>query len=261
MAKVRLDALLTERGLFDSRSRAAASVLAGEVRLAGGERASKPGQLVPEDAEVEVDAPPPYVSRGGIKLANGLDLTGLDPAGRQCLDVGASTGGFTDCLLQRGAEHVVALDVGYGELDWRLRNDSRVTAVERRNARDLRSDELPYRPDLVTIDVSFISLEKILPAVLATTAPRYDCLALVKPQFEAGRDRVGRGGVVRDPAVRREALITVAGAAHNLGASVLGFASSGLPGPKGNRETFIHVAEADREGLADVEAAATEVEP
>jgi 23S rRNA (cytidine1920-2'-O)/16S rRNA (cytidine1409-2'-O)-methyltransferase len=261
MAKVRLDALLTERGLFDSRSRAAASVLAGEVRLAGGERASKPGQLVPEDAEVEVDAPPPYVSRGGIKLANGLDLTGLDPAGRQCLDVGASTGGFTDCLLQRGAEHVVALDVGYGELDWRLRNDSRVTAIERRNARELRSDELPYRPDLVTIDVSFISLEKILPAVLATTAPRYDCLALVKPQFEAGRDRVGRGGVVRDPAVRREALVTVAGAAHDLGASVLGFASSGLPGPKGNRETFIHVAEADREGLADVEAAATEVEP
>jgi 23S rRNA (cytidine1920-2'-O)/16S rRNA (cytidine1409-2'-O)-methyltransferase len=261
MAKVRLDALLTERGLFDSRSRAAASVLAGEVRLAGGERASKPGQLVPEDAEVEVDAPPPYVSRGGIKLANGLDLTGLDPAGRQCLDVGASTGGFTDCLLQRGAEHVVALDVGYGELDWRLRNDSRVTPIERRNARELRSDELPYRPDLVTIDVSFISLEKILPAVLATTAPRYDCLALVKPQFEAGRDRVGRGGVVRDPAVRREALVTVAGAAHDLGASVLGFASSGLPGPKGNRETFIHVAEADREGLADVEAAATEVEP
>jgi 23S rRNA (cytidine1920-2'-O)/16S rRNA (cytidine1409-2'-O)-methyltransferase len=261
MAKVRLDALLTERGLFDSRSRAAASVLAGEVRLAGGERASKPGQLVPDDAEVEVDAPPPYVSRGGIKLANALETTGVDPAGRQCLDVGASTGGFTDCLLQRGAEHVVALDVGYGELDWRLRNDPRVTTVERRNARELRADELPYRPELVTIDVSFISLEKVLPAVLATTAPRYDVLALVKPQFEAGRDRVGRGGVVRDPAVRREALLSVAAAARELGASVQGFASSGLPGPKGNRETFVHLAEADREGLTDLEAAAGEVEP
>jgi 23S rRNA (cytidine1920-2'-O)/16S rRNA (cytidine1409-2'-O)-methyltransferase len=261
MAKVRLDALLTERGLFDSRSRAAASVLAGEVRLAGGERAAKPGQLVADDVEVEVDAPPPYVSRGGIKLANALEETGVDPTGCHCLDVGASTGGFTDCLLQRGAEHVVALDVGYGELDWRLRNDPRVTAVDRRNARELRADELPYRPDLVTIDVSFISLEKVLPAVLATAAPHYDCLALVKPQFEAGRDRVGHGGVVRDPAVRRDALLAVASAANELGASVLGFASSGLPGPKGNRETFVHLAEPGREGLANLETAAREVEP
>jgi 23S rRNA (cytidine1920-2'-O)/16S rRNA (cytidine1409-2'-O)-methyltransferase len=260
VSKVRLDALLTERGLFDSRSRAAASVLAGEVRLGGGEAASKPGQLVPDDAEVEVVAPPPYVSRGGIKLANALDATGVSARDRRCLDVGASTGGFTDCLLQRGAAHVIALDVAYGELHWRLRNDPRVTVIERRNARDLTADELPYRPDLVVVDVSFISLEKVLPAVLATAADRYDCLALVKPQFEAGRGRVGRGGVVRDPAVRRETLVRVAQAAQALGAGVLGFAPSGLPGPKGNRETFVHLAEAGRDGLPDPEAAARELE-
>jgi len=261
VAKVRLDALLTERGLFQSRSRAAASVLAGEVRLPGGEAARKPGQLVANDVELEVVGPPPYVSRGGIKLANALDAAGVNPAGRRALDVGASTGGFTDCLLQRGAEHVVAYDVAYGELHWRLRNDPRVTVIERRNARDLRADELPYRPDLVVVDVSFISLAKVLPAVLAAAAPRYDCLALVKPQFEAGRDRVGSGGVVRDPDVRREALVAVAGSATALGASVQRFASSGLPGPKGNRETFVHLAEGERGGVADLDAAAREVEP
>ena len=261
MAKVRLDALLTERGLFQSRSRAAASVLAGEVRLRGGEPARKPGQLVADDVELEVIAPPPSVSRGGIKLANALDATGVDPAGRHALDVGASTGGFTDCLLQRGAEHVVAYDVAYGELHWRLRNDPRVTVIERRNARDLRADELPYRPDLIVVDVSFISLAKVLPAVLAAAAPRYDCLALVKPQFEAGRDRVGSGGVVRNPDVRRWALVAVADSASALGASVQRFASSGLPGPKGNRETFVHLAEGERGGVADLEAAAREVEP
>jgi 23S rRNA (cytidine1920-2'-O)/16S rRNA (cytidine1409-2'-O)-methyltransferase len=261
VAKVRLDALLTERGLFQSRSRAAASVLAGEVRLAGGDPARKPGQLVADDIEVEVAAPPPYVSRGGIKLANALDATGVPVAGRRCLDVGASTGGFTDCLLQRGAEHVVSYDVAYGELHWRLRTDPRVTVLERRNARDLRADDLPYRPDLLVIDVSFISLAKVLPAVLAAAAPRYDCLPLIKPQFEAGRERVGSGGVVRDAAVRREALVAVADAARDLGAAVLGFASSGLPGPRGNRETFVHLADAGRGGVADLEAAAREVEP
>jgi 23S rRNA (cytidine1920-2'-O)/16S rRNA (cytidine1409-2'-O)-methyltransferase len=261
VAKVRLDALLTERGLFQSRSRAAASVLAGEVRLRGGQPARKPGQLVSDDVELEVMAPPPYVSRGGIKLANALDATGVSVDGRRCLDVGASTGGFTDCLLQRGAEHVVAYDVAYGELDWRLRNDPRVTVIERRNARDLRPDELPYRPDLVVVDVSFISLKKVLPAVLGAAAARYDGLALVKPQFEAGRERVGGGGVVRDAAVRRSALVEVGEAARARGAAVLGFASSGLPGPKGNRETFVHLAERERGGVADLEAAAREVEP
>src|SRR5205823_4131871 len=187
--------------------------------------------------------------------------TDIDPAGRRCLDVGASTGGFTDCLLQRGAEHVVAVDVAYGELDWRLRTDARVTVLERVNARALRPEQLPYAPDLIAIDVSFISLAKVLPAVLACAAPRHDCLALCKPQFEVGRERVRKGGVVRSAEDRRAALTGVAEAARELGASVLGFVPSGLPGPKGNLETFVWLAEGGRPGLADVAAAAGEVEP
>ncbi len=262
MAKVRLDALLAQRGHFESRSRAAASVLAGEVALGpAGERAAKPGQLVADDVEVAVAAPPPYVSRGGVKLANALDATGVDPAGRSCLDVGASTGGFTDCLLQHGAARVAAVDVAYGELHWRLRTDDRVTVIERTNARSLDPAALPYAPDLLTADVSFISLTKVLPAVLAAAAPRFDALVLCKPQFEAGRDRIGKGGVVRDPAHRRDALLAVAESARGLGAAVLGFASSGLPGPKGNRETFVWLAEGARGGRDDLEAAAREVEP
>jgi 23S rRNA (cytidine1920-2'-O)/16S rRNA (cytidine1409-2'-O)-methyltransferase len=262
MAKVRLDTLLARRGLFDSRARAAASVMAGEVRLGdGGERASKPGQLVAEDVAIAVDERPRFVSRGGIKLANALAATGIDPAGRRALDVGASTGGFTDCLLQAGAAHVVALDVAYGELDWRLRTDERVTVIERTNARALRCEELPYAPDLIVADVSFISLAKVLRAVLACAAPRFDALAMVKPQFEVGRERVGKGGVVRDPADRRAALVAVARAAREAGAAVLGFAPSGLAGPKGNRETFVWLAEAGRAGaVGDLEAAAAAVE-
>ncbi len=264
MAKVRLDALLHQRGLFDSRTRAAAAVMAGSVRLGGadGPRAPKPGQLVLEDAELSVDAPPPYVSRGGTKLANALDGFGLAVAGRRALDVGASTGGFTDCLLQRGAVHVVALDVAYGELHWSLRTHEDVTVIERVNARALAVGQLPYRPDLVVADVSFISLTKVLPAVLGACAERFDALVMVKPQFEVGRDRVGKGGVVREPALRREALLSVAGSAA--GASVLGFASSGLPGPKGNRETFLWLAEAGRPAALDpagVAAAAERAEP
>jgi 23S rRNA (cytidine1920-2'-O)/16S rRNA (cytidine1409-2'-O)-methyltransferase len=172
VAKQRLDTLLTERGLYESRSRAAAAVLAGDVRLGGdGRRAQKPGQLVAADVDVAVAEPPAYVSRGGIKLANALDAFGLDPAGRRCLDVGASTGGFTDCLLQRGAAAVIALDVAYGELHWRLRQDPRVTVLERSNARALEPGALPYAPDLVVVDVSFISLAKALPAALACAAP------------------------------------------------------------------------------------------
>jgi 23S rRNA (cytidine1920-2'-O)/16S rRNA (cytidine1409-2'-O)-methyltransferase len=263
MAKLRLDTLLAQRGLFASRARAAASVMAGEVRLggSGGERAAKPGQMVAEDVVIAVDERPRFVSRGGIKLANALAATGIDPAGRRCLDVGASTGGFTDCLLQSGAAHVVALDVGYGELDWSLRTDARVTVLERTNARALSAGDLPYAPDLVVADVSFISLAKVLPAVLACAAPRFDALAMVKPQFEVGRERVGKGGVVREPADRRAALVSVARAAQEAGASVLGFASSGLPGPKGNRETFVWLAEPGREGAVDdLEAAAAAVE-
>jgi 23S rRNA (cytidine1920-2'-O)/16S rRNA (cytidine1409-2'-O)-methyltransferase len=262
MTKTRLDTLLAERGLFPTRSRAAASVLAGEVRLGSArQRAAKPGQLVAEDVVVAVAEAPDFVSRGGRKLANALAATGVDPAGRRCLDVGASTGGFTDCLLQAGAAHVVALDVAYGELAWALRGDGRVSVLERFNARHLRPDDLPYAPELITIDVSFIGLAKVLPAVLACAAPAFDCLALCKPQFEVGREGVGKGGVVREPGDRRAALVAVAGAAERLGASVLGFASSGLPGPKGNRETFVWLAEPGRPGLQDVEAAAREVEP
>jgi 23S rRNA (cytidine1920-2'-O)/16S rRNA (cytidine1409-2'-O)-methyltransferase len=260
--RVRLDSLLAERGLFESRSRAAAAVLAGDVLLGPGrQRAQKAGQMVDADVEVTVEGPPPYVSRGGIKLANALDTLGLDVSGRRALDVGASTGGFTDCLLQRDAAHVVALDVAYGELDWRIRQDARVTVLERVNARALDPDTLPYRPDLVVIDVSFISLRKVLPAVLAATAEDYDCLAMVKPQFEVGRERLGKGGVVRDPALRREAVLDVANYAQSLGASVMGFAPSGLPGPAGNRETFAWLAAGGRAGaLEDVEAAVAEAQ-
>jgi 23S rRNA (cytidine1920-2'-O)/16S rRNA (cytidine1409-2'-O)-methyltransferase len=206
---------------------------------------------------------PPYVSRGGVKLANALDAFGLDPDGRRALDVGASTGGFTDVLLQRGAEHVIALDVAYGELHWRLRNDERVTVIERRNARSLEPGELPYAPDLVVADLSFISLTKVLPAVVAIAAPRFDLLAMVKPQFEVGRDRVGKGGVVRSAGDRRAALVSVGSfAREELGLSVLGYATSGLPGPAGNRETFVWLAEAGRDGaVEDLEAAARRVEP
>jgi 23S rRNA (cytidine1920-2'-O)/16S rRNA (cytidine1409-2'-O)-methyltransferase len=264
-AKVRLDTLLAQRGLFSSRARAAASVMAGEVRLGDhGERAAKPGQLVADDVALAVDDRPRFVSRGGIKLANALDALGVEVLGRDALDVGASTGGFTDCLLQRGAAHVVALDVAYGELDWRLRTDDRVTVLERRNARALDPGELPYRPDLVVADVSFISLAKVLPAVLAATATRFDALAMVKPQFEVGRERLGKGGVVREAADRRAALVAVAGSARAAGAAVLGFASSGLPGPKGNRETFLWLGEGGRDGTLDedaVAAAARRVEP
>jgi len=264
VARVRLDTLLADRGLFASRTRAAASVMAGEVRLGGdGERAQKPGQLVASDVVIAVDEAPRFVSRGGIKLANALEHFAVDVRGRRCLDIGASTGGFTDCLLKNGAAHVVAADVAYGELDWALRNDDRVTVLERTNARAITCDALPYAPDLVVIDVSFISLTKVLPAVLACAAPVHDVLAMVKPQFEAGRGNVGKGGVVRDPDQRRALLISVAECARGLGAAVLGFASSGLPGPKGNRESFVWLTEAGRAGDRgnDLEAAARKVEP
>jgi 23S rRNA (cytidine1920-2'-O)/16S rRNA (cytidine1409-2'-O)-methyltransferase len=207
-----------------------------------------------------------FVSRGGIKLENALAATGLDVSGRRALDVGASTGGFTDCLLHRGATGVIAVDVGYGQLDWGLRNDPRVSVLERTNARVLTPELLPYAPDLVTIDVSFISLAKILPAVLGCVAEPYDVLALVKPQFEVGRALASKGrGVIRDPADRRAALVGVGEAALGLGASVLGFYSSGLTGPKGNKETFVWLAEPGRAGAApntdEIEMMARKVEP
>jgi 23S rRNA (cytidine1920-2'-O)/16S rRNA (cytidine1409-2'-O)-methyltransferase len=262
--KQRLDTLLAERGLYETRSRAAAAVIAGDVRLgADGRRAEKPGQMVGEEVRISVAEAPPYVSRGGIKLANALDAFGIDPEGRHCLDVGASTGGFSDCLLQRGAAAVAAVDVAYGELHWTLRQDPRVTVLERRNARSLEPAELPFAAELVVVDVSFISLSKLLGAVAACAAERFDCLALVKPQFEVGRERVGKGGVVRSADDRRDALIAVGRhVIDRLGLSVLGYASSGLPGPAGNRESFVWIAEPGRDGaVADLDVAARRAEP
>jgi 23S rRNA (cytidine1920-2'-O)/16S rRNA (cytidine1409-2'-O)-methyltransferase len=259
MSRRRVDTLLAERGLAGSRTSAAASVRAGQVRVGrGGRRAEKPGQLVAEDAELVVEERPRYVSRGGVKLENAIRALEVAVEGRACLDVGASTGGFTDCLLQHAAARVVALDVGYGQLDWRLRQDPRTDVIERMNARHLRPEDLPYAPQLATLDVSFISLTKVLPAVARCLAPGGEILALVKPQFELAREHVGKGGVVRDPADRRAALVSVARAARALGLGVIGFAASGIPGPKGNRESFIHCAP-DGEGIEDLEAAAREV--
>ena len=189
-----------------------------------------------------------YVSRGGLKLESALEESGIAVAGRRAIDVGASTGGFSDCLLKRGATEVVVVDVGYGQLDWGLRNDPRVHVRERTNARELTPELLPYTPELAVVDVSFISLLKVLPAVLACLTDSHDVLALVKPQFEVGRGRVGRGGVVRSAADRREALLAVATGAQGLGEGVLGFYRAGLAGPKGNRETFLWLAEGDRPG-------------
>jgi 23S rRNA (cytidine1920-2'-O)/16S rRNA (cytidine1409-2'-O)-methyltransferase len=266
MAKRRLDALLTERGLFSSRARAAASVMAGDVHVGRARRrAEKPGELVDVQELLSVREHPAFVSRGGVKLANALTGWGLDVHGRRALDVGASTGGFTDCLLQSGARGVIALDVGYGALDHRLRTDERVHVMERCNARALTPQMLPYAPDLATIDVSFISLAKVLGPVLACLQPGYDVLALVKPQFEVGRGKVGKGGVVRDAALRREALLGAGQAALALGAAVLGYHPSGLAGPKGNRETFVWLADPAREvGVRvpeDLQGLVAEAEP
>jgi 23S rRNA (cytidine1920-2'-O)/16S rRNA (cytidine1409-2'-O)-methyltransferase len=254
MKKARIDAVLAERGLFSSRSAAAGAVRAGEVRVGtDGPVALRPSQLVEPEAEFVLQARPRFVSRGGIKLDNALDTLGIDVAGRECLDVGASTGGFTDCLLQRGATRVVAADVAYGQIDSRLRKDPRVTVIERLNARAMGPADLPFLASLATVDVSFISLTKILPPVAACMAPGGEVLAMVKPQFELGRERVGRG-VVRDPADRQEAVLKVALAARETGLTVRGIASSGLPGPKGNRETFVWCG-GEGQALADLESA------
>ena len=238
VTKKRVDALLVERGLAESREQAKALVMAGLVP--GYE---KPGQQVSEDVSLSVERPPRFVSRGGEKLAHALDALGVDPAGRDCLDIGASTGGFTDCLLQRGASRVVALDVGYGQLHPRLRADGRVTVLERVNAR--RLDALPFPPQLVTCDVSFISAKLVLPPALALAAPRWEALVLVKPQFEAGRAEAPKG-VVRDPEAHRRVLRDVCGAAAGWGARVAGVVDSGHPGPKGNREFVVHLIASER---------------
>jgi 23S rRNA (cytidine1920-2'-O)/16S rRNA (cytidine1409-2'-O)-methyltransferase len=235
--KKRLDLVLVERGLAQSRAQAQALVLAGRVR-----GYDKPGMQVAEDVELEVTATAQYVSRGAEKLAHALDAFHVDPAGRDCLDVGASTGGFTDVLLQRGAARVIALDVGYGQLHERLRADPRVVVLERTNARELR--ELPFRPQLVVCDVSFISVRLALPPALALARAGWEAVVLAKPQFEAGSSEV-KGGVVRDVAVRRRVVREIAAAALEWGGATIGVVDSGLPGPKGNREVFLHLV--DRE--------------
>jgi 23S rRNA (cytidine1920-2'-O)/16S rRNA (cytidine1409-2'-O)-methyltransferase len=244
VAKKRLDVLLVERGLAESRTQAQALVMAGLV--AGFD---KPGQQVDEDAELELKSRAQYVSRGGDKLAHALDAFGLDVTGLDCLDVGASTGGFTDVLLQRGAARVVALDVGYGQLHQRVRDDPRVTVLERTNAREL--EDLPFAPQLVVCDVSFISVRIALPPALRLAAPGWQALVLVKPQFEAGRADVGKGGVVRDDAVRARVVREVAEASSSWGATVAGVVDSGLPGPKGNRELFLYLTQAEHPTLPD----------
>ena len=241
---LRLDTLLVERGLASSRERARAIILAGQVRV-GGHPVTKAGAAVPADAEVTLDRPDhPYVGRGGVKLAHALDAFHIPVAGRLALDIGASTGGFTDVMLQRGARRVVALDVGHGQLDWKLRNDPRVVVMERVNARALTPDQLPEdarRLDIVTIDVSFISLRHILPAVPAVLAPAGDVVALVKPQFEAGRAEVGKGGIVRDQSVRARVIDEVAAAADALGLKRAGLTESPIEGMEGNREFLLHL--------------------
>jgi 23S rRNA (cytidine1920-2'-O)/16S rRNA (cytidine1409-2'-O)-methyltransferase len=234
----RLDVVLVERGLADSREQAKALVMAGLVPGYG-----KPGQQVGDDAELTVERPPRFVSRGGDKLLHALDALGVDPSGKDCLDLGASTGGFSDCLLQRGAARVIALDVGYGQLHPRLRDDDRVTVLERVNARHL--DVLPFPPELLTCDVSFISATRVLPPAIALAATGWEALVLVKPQFEAGRADAPKG-VVRDPAVHRRVLREFCAAAASWDARVAGVVDSGHPGPKGNREFVVHLIASEK---------------
>jgi 23S rRNA (cytidine1920-2'-O)/16S rRNA (cytidine1409-2'-O)-methyltransferase len=243
VARKRLDVLLVERGLAESRAQAQALVLAGRVP-----GYAKAGQQVDEGAELEVTAPARFVSRGGEKLAHALDAFGVDPAERDCLDIGASTGGFTDVLLQCAAARVIALDVGYGQLHPRIRDDPRVTVLERQNVREVQA--LPFTPELVVCDVSFVSVRKALPPALALAAPGWEAVVLVKPQFEAARGEARRG-VVRDREVHRRVVREVVRAASEWGAETRGVVDSGLPGPKGNREFFLHLVQRERPEIPD----------
>ena len=235
----RLDKLLVDRGLVPSRERARALILAGQV-VVDERRVDKAGAQVPLECEVRLKGEDiPYVSRGGLKLAKGLDAFGVDPRGRVAVDVGASTGGFTDCLLQRGAAKVYAVDVGYGQLAWKLREDPRVVNLERTNIRELTPDRLPERPDLAVIDASFISLDKVLPSTLGLLAPEAEIIALIKPQFEVGKGEVGKGGVVRDPQKHAAVVERVRELGESLGCAVLEVVESPILGPKGNREFLI----------------------
>ncbi len=236
MKKIRLDQRVFELNMAESREKAKALIMAGSV-FVNGNKETKPGAPVAEDASIEVKGDKlPYVSRGGLKLEKALNTFAIDPAGFVCIDCGASTGGFTDCLLQRGAKHVFAVDVGYGQLAWSLRTDERVTVMERTNARSLTPDMFPEKMDMAVMDMSFISLHLVLPAVRTLLRDGGQVVCLVKPQFEAGREKVGKKGVVRDPAVHREVLENFIASAGSLGFSVAGMSFSPVRGPEGNIE-------------------------
>ena len=237
--KTRLDVLIVERGLAPSRERAQAILLAGNV-LVNGQKMEKPGTQIASDARIEIIGEAlPYVSRGGMKLQGALEDFQVSPQGKICLDVGSSTGGFTDCLLQNGAARVFAVDVSVDQLDWKLRQDIRVTAIER-NARYLRAEDIPERPTVITMDVSFISVAKVLPAVVPVAAPAADFLILIKPQFELEKGEIGKGGIVRDAALHQKAIERVQSAAAACSLELLGISPSRLPGTEGNQEFFLH---------------------
>jgi 23S rRNA (cytidine1920-2'-O)/16S rRNA (cytidine1409-2'-O)-methyltransferase len=249
MPKERADKLVAERGLAESRTQAQAMILAGQI-VADGQRVDKPGQMLDSNAELRIKGEKPrYVSRGGLKLEAALREFSIDCTGRTCVDVGASTGGFTDCLLQHRAARVWAIDVGHNQLDWRLRQDSRVVVMEGVNARNLEPDQFPVRFDVATVDISFISLTKILPALSRVLTDAADCIVLVKPQFEVGKGEVGRGGLVRDPLKHRRVLFEIKEAAARTGLVSIGVIASPIPGAEGNREFLLYFKPA--QGLAE----------
>lgn len=241
MARERLDKVVMERGLAESRARAQALILAGQV-IVNGQRVDKVGQMIAPDAEIRIKGETlRYVSRGGLKLEAALHEFHINPTGKTCIDIGASTGGFTDCLLQHGAAQVYAVDVGRNQLAWKIRQDPRVVVIEGQNARNLEPDQFPVRFDIATVDVSFISLAKIFPAVRPILAEEGDCIALVKPQFEVGKGEVGRGGIVSDPAKHRRVLMEIKEAASGIGLTAFGVIPSPILGAEGNREFLLHL--------------------
>jgi 23S rRNA (cytidine1920-2'-O)/16S rRNA (cytidine1409-2'-O)-methyltransferase len=263
MAKERIDKLMLERGLAESRARAQALILAGQV-LVREQRIDKPGQLVEADAEIRIKGESlRYAGRGGLKLEAGLSAFKIDPAGQNCIDIGASTGGFTDCLLQHGAERVWAVDVGHNQLAWRLRQDPRVVVLEGVNARNLNPGLFPVSFTIATIDVSFISLTKILPALQACLTETADCIALIKPQFEVGKGEVGRGGIVTDPAKHRSVLTEIRDAALGIGFDPVGLIESPIRGAEGNREFLIHLRKGlgNRQSVAAIQASIDSLAP
>jgi 23S rRNA (cytidine1920-2'-O)/16S rRNA (cytidine1409-2'-O)-methyltransferase len=244
LKKERLDKLMVARGLAESRTQAQAIILAGNV-FSAEKRLEKPGQLLPDDIPIALKELPKYVSRGGLKLEGALKQFNVDPRGRVCLDIGASTGGFTDCLLQHGAERVVAVDVGYGQLDWKIRQNPRVEVREKVNARHLSAADFDSQFDLIVIDVSFISLTRILPAAAAVMSKGGEIIALIKPQFEVGRSEVGKGGIVRDSAAQARVVTEISEFARNVGLSVRGTMESPILGADGNREFLAHFSQSD----------------